>query len=294
MTRILKAALAGLLASASLVAAQSAATSTAAGLGPIQTLDCYDSLGTNSDDDAVNDTFQSSGECQKTCVAKGAKVMITTSGTTCYCGDALPPASAKVDSSQCDVDCGGYDLQKCGGVGYYQFYLTGLGAPKIDSAASSSSSTSSATTSATSAANTAPAVSASPSADDNSSGGGGSSKVGIAVGVVVGIVALAAIVGGGVFFYKRRRRQQLEEEHRRSAAINGFVSGSKSETSTANDSRLDPSIYSHSRQSIGSIADERDFSRRILQVSCPADRKTAQTDTTQVRNPDRDSRASHV
>lgn len=267
MTRILNAVLAALAVSVSVVSAQGSAT-TAQALGPIQTLDCYDTLG-SVDDNGTDDVFQTSGECQKTCVAKGAKVMVTSSGSTCYCGDTLPPNTGKVDNGKCDSVCGGYDLQTCGGLGYYQFYLTGIGAPKIDSDSSSSSSTTAAaTTSATRAANTVEASTATSDTTPESSGGGGggSSKVGIAVGVVVGIIALAAMVGVGVFLFKRRRRQQLEDEHRRSAAINGFVTGPKSETSSANDSRLDPSVYSHRRQSIGSIADERDFTRRILQV----------------------------
>ena len=262
MTRILTAALAALFFSSSMVAAQT----TAQAAGPIQTLDCYDTLG-SIDDSGDDSTFQSSGLCQKTCADKGAKVMVTSSGSTCYCGDTLPPNSAKVSKSQCNSACSGFDQQTCGGIGFYQFYLTGLGAPKIDSDSSSSSASSSASsaTSATSAANTV-VVTEAPSDSPQSSSGGGSNKVGIAVGVVVGIVGVASIAGVGVFFFKRRRRQELEDEHRRSAAINGFVAGSKSETSSANDSRLDPSIYSHRRQSIGSIADERDFSRRILQV----------------------------
>ena len=262
MTRILTAAFAAFILSSTMVSAQ---TSTAQAAGPIQTLDCYDTLG-SIDDDGDDSTFQSSGLCQKTCADKGAKVMVTSSGSTCYCGDSLPPPSAKVSKSECNSPCSGFDQQNCGGIGFYQFYLTGLGAPKIDSDSSSSSasSASSSATSASSAANTV-VVTEAPSESPESSGGG-SSKVGIAVGVVVGLVGVAAIAGVGVFFFKRRRRQQLEEEHRRSAVINGFVGGPKSETSSANDSRLDPSIYSHRRQSIGSIADERDFSRRILQV----------------------------
>ncbi|ETN46617.1 uncharacterized protein HMPREF1541_00803 [Cyphellophora europaea CBS 101466] len=278
MTRILSAAFAAsLLLFTSRVAAQASPT-TAQVAGAVQTLDCYDTLG-SIPDDSTDDTFQSDGKCQVTCSAKGAKVMVTSAGTSCYCGDTLPPNSKKVDSDKCNTPCGGFGEKTCGGIGYYQFYLTGLGAPKVDpdSASTTSAGPSSTSSSATSAANTV-VVTEDPTPSSESSGGGGSSKVGIAVGVVVGIVALASIAGVGVFIFKRRRRQQLEEGHRRSAAINGFVNGSKSETSSANDSRLDPSIYSHRRESIGSIADERDFSRRILQV----------------RNPDRESRASHV
>jgi cell wall integrity and stress response component len=271
MTRILRATLVAYAFSAltSLVLAQddsSAATATsAAPAGAIETLGCYDTLGTNSDVED-NNTFQTSGACQSVCTAKGAKVMITSGGTSCYCGDSVPPASAKVDSDQCNIGCGGYNLQTCGGLGTYQYYLTGLGAPVIEKDNSTTSAKPSATTSAVESAR--PAVtSTTPSPSPSSSGGGGSSKVGIAVGVVVGVIAVAAIAGVAVFFYRRRRNQKLEEEHARNAAINGFAKGPKSEASSANDSRLDPSIYSARRDSLGSIADERDFSRRILQVS---------------------------
>ncbi|RMZ74869.1 hypothetical protein DV737_g5655, partial [Chaetothyriales sp. CBS 132003] len=54
--------------------------------------------------------------------------------------------------------------------------------------------------------------------------------------------------------------------------------GAKSETSSTTDQRLDPTFSMHRRNSLGSIADEQDFSRRILQV----------------RNPDRDSRVSNL
>jgi cell wall integrity and stress response component len=112
-------------------------------------------------------------------------------------------------------------------------------------------------------------VTASSSASNGTSGsgGGGSSKAGIAAGVVVGIVAICAIAGGVYFFLRQRKRKAVEEEFRRNAAVSSFVGGkSKSEVSSTNDQRLDPSVVFARRQSIGSIADERDFSRRILQV----------------------------
>jgi cell wall integrity and stress response component len=260
MTRILSTALAAtLLFSASSFAQQASPTAVKVA-GAIQTLSCYDTLG-SIEDPGTNSGFQSSGECQKTCTIKNSTVMVTSGGTTCYCGDTLPANNHKADETDCNIPCGGYDVQNCGGVGFYQFYLTGLGAPKVDSDSSSSSSASSSATSATSAANTV-VVTEAPEPSSSSSGGG-SSKVGIAVGVVVGVVAIAGLIGAGVFIYKRRQRKQIEEEHARTAAVSSFV---KSETSSANDSRLDPSISSHRRQSIGSIADERDFTRRILQV----------------------------
>jgi cell wall integrity and stress response component len=91
---------------------------------------------------------------------------------------------------------------------------------------------------------------------------------GIAAGVVVGIVGLGAIMGGVWFFMRRRRQKQAEESYRRNAAnIDQFVAGGKLHTSNSsmNDSRIDPSFMDR-RQSNGSIADNEDYSRRILKV----------------------------
>ena len=264
MTRILRAALAVTLLSTyfSTVLAQQATQTQEA--GAVSTLDCYDTLGPNSNV-AKQDTFMTDGVCQGICAGQGFNVMMTSGGYSCYCGDTVPPASAKVDNDLCNIGCGGYKQQDCGGVGVYRYYLTGLGAPILEKDNSTTSAKPSATSSATSTANPI-IVTETPKGTPESSGGG-SSKVGIAVGVVVGVLAIAALVGGGIFFYKRRRNQQLQEEHARNAAISGFAKGPKSEASSANDSRLDPSIYSAQRDSLGSIADSRDFSRRILQVT---------------------------
>lgn len=83
----------------------------------------------------------------------------------------------------------------------------------------------------------------------------------------MGVVLLAAIIGGLFFFMRWRKQRAAEEEYRRNMVANTFVVAGKSEASA--DSRLDPSITTHRRQSDGSIADERDFSRRILQVCKP-------------------------
>lgn len=99
----------------------------------------------------------------------------------------------------------------------------------------------------------------------------GPNKAGIAAGVVVGVVVLMAIVGGVLLFLRRRRRRAVEEEYRRQAAVNSFVSGNKLHTSNSSmtDSRLDPEFMMR-RQSNGSIADNEDYSRRILKVRASA------------------------
>ncbi|KAI1609245.1 cell wall integrity and stress response component [Exophiala viscosa] len=263
-------------------AAQSSATTTDAP-SAVQTLGCY-----SKPDPLVEQgsyTFQTSGYCQTQCVALNKAVMAITGGSTCYCGTELPALDLEVDDSKCDSPCNGYDSQNCGGLGYWQLYLTGLTADVETAANSTSSAAAAATTQATqTSATTQPAVvtkagatvvvTASASSTASAAKSGGSSKVGIAVGVVVGVVAVAAIAGGTLLWFRHKRNRDIEEEHRRNAAIGGTQSDKSSKT----DQRLDPSIYSHRRQSIGSIADERDFSRRILQV----------------RNPDRDSKASNL
>ncbi|EXJ88884.1 hypothetical protein A1O3_01948 [Capronia epimyces CBS 606.96] len=233
-------------------------------------------------------TFQTSGYCQTQCVGLNKAVMAITGGSTCYCGDELPSLDQEVDKSKCDSPCNGFDQQTCGGLGYWQVYLTGLTAD-IDTAPNSTTIATTAHPTTTQASDgpstTQPSVitkagqtivvTASSDADSKSSSSGGPNKVGIAVGVVVGVIALAAIIGGVILFMKRRRNRQIEEEHRRNAAVSSFVGSQKSDKT---DQRLDPSVFSHRRPSIGSIADERDFSRRILQV----------------RNPDRDSKSSNL
>ena len=94
----------------------------------------------------------------------------------------------------------------------------------------------------------------------------GPNKAGIAAGVVVGIVALTAIAGGIFLFLRNRKRRAVEEEYRRNVA-GGY--GAKPPTSSAgsvSDARLEPSVMMQRRQSDGSIADNQDYSRRILKV----------------------------
>lgn len=110
------------------------------------------------------------------------------------------------------------------------------------------------------------------SGGSSSGGSGGPSKAGIAAGVVVGVVALAGIIGGIFLFLRYKRRKQVEEEYRRAAAINEFVGKSPPTShSSLTDSRLDPEVMMARRQSDGSIADNQDYSRRILQIRNPDD-----------------------
>ncbi|KAJ9654305.1 Protein SLG1 [Neophaeococcomyces mojaviensis] len=266
----------GLLATQTL--AQSSAASTPASntveLGAIQTRDCYSSPGPLKQDNT--NTFQTSGLCQTVCGNQNHAVMAITGGSTCYCGDMLPALDSQVDISFCNSPCQGFGQQSCGGIGYWQVYLTGL-TGDVQTAPNSTTSSSSAPASTsthavqstiivTASATAKPPI-ASGSNSGGSSGGSGPNKVGIAVGVVVGVIAVAAIAGAVIMYLKQKRRKEIEEEHKAAAAVNQFI-GSRS-SDTKSDSRLDPSMASYRRESIGSIADERDFSRRILQVRNP-------------------------
>ncbi|KAF2272451.1 uncharacterized protein EI97DRAFT_210298 [Westerdykella ornata] len=210
--------------------------------------------------------YQSPGNCQLICIMLNKPVMALSDGERCYCGDLIPPKKAQVDNSSCDTDCRGDDRNKCGGPSKYFVSLSGTTKNRIenfDPDKVSSSSTSTTQPPPTSAPpNTA---SATPTEQPKSSG---PNKAGIAAGVVVGVVALAAIVGGVLYFLRQKKRRELEEEHRRQAAVNSFVSGGKGHSSAASmtDSRLDPDFMNR-RYSNGSIADNEDYSRRILKVS---------------------------
>ena len=250
---------------ATLIHGQAAPTPTVP-VGPITTLGCYKGIGNLKNEGSA--TFQTSGSCQAICANAGYAVMATTQGSFCYCGSALPPSTDETDSSSCSSPCNGYGQEMCGGLGSWTVYLVGL-TGELVSTQSASSSTAAPTSSSGSSTSTQPAVVTKPghtvvvtaSTTPAPSSSGSGSKVGIAVGVVVGVLALAGVIGGTILYFKQRRRREIEEEHRRNAATATYRPEPK------NDSRLDAGAINARRTSIGSIADEGDFTRRILQVS---------------------------
>lgn len=252
---------------------------------------CYSSSGPLEKSDSF--TYQSYGHCQEQCIPKSGDnaqpVMGLTKGSDCWCGSALPPEEDKVDVEECDMGCTGFGTDKCGGSKTFSVYLTGYD-DSVGMAAGSGGgsdgrdgSSSDPSSPPTSTISQAPSVitkagetiviTASGQADavNQSSNGGGSNKVGIAVGVVVGVVVICAVVGGAFFLIRHRKRKAIEDEYRRNQAINSFVGGDKpqSKGGSISDQRLDSALVHHRRQSDGSIADEMDFSRRILQVRNP-------------------------
>ncbi|RYO75311.1 hypothetical protein DL764_010481 [Monosporascus ibericus] len=246
--------------------------------GTVTVRGCYSSLGELKpvyDDN----NFNSKGACNTECNKLGNYVAATALDT-CYCGDKYPPSSAKVADNRCSEPCPGFDQEACGGLNTFSVYNTGVRVtvdesddPKTSSKSSSPTTTrtahSSTSTTAPAQATSAPAetVSETPDSDSDS---GGSNTVGIAVGVVGGILAVGAACGAAYFYMRRRRNEEIEEEHRRNAAVNAFITGGKSPGSSdglsISDSRLDP-VMVNRRMSDGSIADNQDYSRRILRVT---------------------------
>jgi cell wall integrity and stress response component len=107
------------------------------------------------------DIYQTKGYClNNVCGPIGNSVEATSNRTDCWCGNSLPPASAKVATTYCNVDCAGYGkLEQCGGNGYFSVYETGFGTVEDSGSSASSSSVSSAVPQTTST----PTTSATPS-----------------------------------------------------------------------------------------------------------------------------------
>ncbi|OTA95208.1 hypothetical protein M434DRAFT_69779 [Hypoxylon sp. CO27-5] len=223
---------------------------------------CYKSVGTMKK--LNTDNFNSQGACAGFC-RKNGYVAGASNSYDCWCGDEYPNKADLVDDDQCTEPCPGYGDDACGGLDTYTVYNTGKRVSVGEASEPGSSSSSSAGASKTSSASNAPA---STSGCDPESNKSGPNVAGIAAGVVVGVVAVSALIGGGFFWMRRKRNAEIEEEHRRNAAVNAFISGGKPPSSSGglsmSDSRLDPVM--NRRMSDGSIADNQDYSRRILRV----------------------------
>lgn len=220
---------------------------------------CFKSAG----DLELNTThkFNSIGKCaDETCREGGFAVGGSMGGNQCWCGQTYPPKSDLVDPSFCNSPCSGFGEHACGGIEYWTIYNTGLTLVVKHKDADPSST--SGTPSSTSGPDKTTVVTATPTGSSE----GGTNVGGIVAGVVVGIVLAAAAVGGVVFYLRRKRNKELEEEHRRNAAVNAFIGKPGSSAGSITDSRLDP-VMVQRRLSDGSIADNQDYSRRILRVT---------------------------
>lgn len=235
---------------------------------------CYsssDGLGS-----ATSYEFQSSGWCTNKCSDSAAFGL--TGGSDCLCGNLIPPSSDKVDTSKCDTNCDGWPEDKCGGKGYYSVYTLKDNVGTYSSSSSSnSSSTNNSTATATStgavvstnsggqtvtmtAASEAQNVDPTQTAQEQKKKDSHNTAA-IAAGVVVGVVGVAALAGA-LFFFFRSRQQKAQGS--RLGGGNG-----RSSMPAMGDSRFDGQFMAQRRQSNGSIDDDHDFSRRILQVTNP-------------------------
>jgi len=85
---------------------------------------------------------------------------------------------------------------------------------------------------------------------------------GAVAGIVITILVLAGI-GAGAFFYVRRRRK-TEYQKQYEGSSYGSSPGSQNRPFGV-DQRLEPGMV-QKRESVGSLADEQDYSRKILRV----------------------------
>ncbi|KFH48280.1 Cell wall integrity and stress response component-like protein [Hapsidospora chrysogenum ATCC 11550] len=221
----------------------------------------------------------SSGSCREACLDEDY-TLSALQGQLCLCGLAMPPADTLVKDKNCNYACPGYGEEACGGIGNPKHYSVWNLGVNIDPPTyeEEEEEEESATTTAPAATNTAPKDEPEETESGNPDSGEADGEddkektnvAGIVAGSVVGVVAVAAAAGGLWFFMRRRRNTEIEEEHRRNAAVNAFISGSKPPGSSGSismtDSRLDP-VMAHRRLSDGSIADNEDYSRKILRVT---------------------------
>lgn len=108
---------------------------------------------------------------------------------------------------------------------------------------------------------------ASDSSGDGSDKKEGPNTAAIAAGVVIGVVGFAALVGAGFFLWRFKNRHPGDQRMREMSNVEQF--GKPVSRDSAADSRFDGDFMAQRRQSNGSIDDDRDFSRRILQVTNP-------------------------
>jgi len=247
-------------------------TATVVALGSISTVvadiqlaGCYDTYGTTYNG-GLN-PYQTQGSCHDQCLGAEKAVFAVTKGSTCFCGDTVP-STGKVPDTECNVQCNGYN-QTCGGETTWQFGYTGVLPPSVPkpSSSSSTSTKSSAPAQQTTVIVQGPAtVTAAPEGNSSSPAKpSGGNKAGVAAGIVVGVVVIIAIGIGIFLFVRRNRRIQAEEEYQAAVAAKEFTASIRKPQA---DSRLDPVMLQH-RLSDGSIADNQDFSRRILKVTNP-------------------------
>jgi len=215
--------------------------------------------------------FQSTGLCSNKICGPDNFAVYGLTGNQCYCGNSIP--KVQVDGDKCNTKCPGWQPDTCGAVGYLSVWLTGVGS-LVGNAATAILSTTPSATQTTSAASSTVYVTASqttiiqaPTAESQttSTPSGGGVSGGMAAGIAIGVLALVALAGVGFFFVRRRRRAEYQKQYEPS----GFGSSPGSlHRPFGTDQRLEPQML-QKRESVGSLADENDYSRKILRVTNP-------------------------
>jgi len=213
--------------------------------------------------------FQSTGLCNLQICGPEGYAVYGLSDNQCYCGNSIP--SDQVDGSKCNLKCPGWQNDTCGAVGYLSVWLTGTGnlvgnaatqILSVDPTATKTSAVASSTVYVTSPGQTTIIQSATAQSQTPSSGGGVSG--GEAAGIAIGVLALIGIGAAAFFFIRRRRRDDYQKQYEGS----GFGSSPGSlNRPFGTDQRLEPQMLK--RESVGSLADEHDYSRKILRVINP-------------------------
>lgn len=216
-------------------------------------------------------TFQSTGLCNlQVCGPEGFAVY-GLSDNQCYCGNSLP--SNQVDASKCYLECPGWQNDTCGAVGFLSVWLTGTGSLVGNAATQILSATATATKTTSAASNTVYVTSpgkttiiqsATAESQASSGAGGGGVSGGEAAGIAIGVLALIGIGAAAFFIIRRRRKDDYQKQYEGS----GFGSSPGSlNRPFGTDQRLEPQMLK--RESVGSLADEHDYSRKILRVINP-------------------------
>ncbi|OLL21851.1 Cell wall integrity and stress response component 1 [Neolecta irregularis DAH-3] len=241
--------------------------------------------------------YQSSGYCLKKCTDLNSPVMGTEGGSSCFCGNTIP--AEKVDDSLCSTSCTGYPQESCGGDGYLSVYLTGTGG-KYSTATSSTKNSSTVETagdpvsSAVVVGDHTIIIVATPGAQkpetsntsSSSSSGRNSSNLSssqpqkgsslspaAAAGTAIGLILVLVAIGALVLFIRMRSRKEDYIRQDRTPSTSSMMALSRSSPNASGkdssvDQRLEP-VMMQRRVSEGSLADEQDYSRKILRVCVP-------------------------
>ncbi|BCS20509.1 WSC domain-containing protein [Aspergillus puulaauensis] len=94
--------------------------STAAATHTLRYLGCY--LDSSDLDNIGQSPFQSVGLCKMNCMRRGDTIMGVRNGTECWCGLNYPNWQDELDPRACNLPCGGYPLDICGGHGALSCY----------------------------------------------------------------------------------------------------------------------------------------------------------------------------